>query len=263
MALNKIALVHWKLDEADEHVDRLVQAGYDVDMTLPNGPPYLRYLSDNPPAAVLIDLSRLPSQGRELAVSIRMRKATRHLPLVFIGGEDEKVDRVRQLLPDAVYTDWNHIVDVLEGMVEEGLYEAGAPVVPDTIFAAYSDTPIVTKLGIKEGASINLVNEPDNFVQLLGSLPLGVRFKRKDFSGCEMTIWFVRSLQDLEENIEMMAEALTRGSMWIAWNKKSSPLFKGLTQQIVREQGLAHNLVDYKICSIDEDWSALLFTYRK
>ena len=263
MVMKKIALVHWKIAEIQEQVAQLEQAGYSVDTTLPNGPPYLRYLSDYPPAAVLVDLARLPSQGRELAMSIRMRKNTRFLPIIFIGGEEEKVARVRQLLPDALYTDWDHILDVLESMVEDGLYDDGAPVVPETIFAAYAGTPLVTKLGIKEGASVNLVNEPNGFVQALQELPEGVTFQRSNFSSSELTIWFVRSTQELEAGIEMMAEALNRGSMWIAWNKKSSPLFSGLTQQFVREIGLAHNLVDYKICSIDENWSALLFTYRK
>jgi hypothetical protein len=36
-----------------------------------------------------------------------------------------------------------------------------------------------------------------------------------------------------------------------------------LTQQIVRQAGLAVGLVDYKICAIDATWSGLLFTRRK
>jgi hypothetical protein len=51
--------------------------------------------------------------------------------------------------------------------------------------------------------------------------------------------------------------------MWIAWPKKASKMVTDLTQQVVRERGLASGLVDYKICSIDATWSGLLFTRRK
>ena len=36
-----------------------------------------------------------------------------------------------------------------------------------------------------------------------------------------------------------------------------------LTQQYVRETGLAAGLVDYKICAVDATWSGLLFTRRQ
>jgi hypothetical protein len=60
-----------------------------------------------------------------------------------------------------------------------------------------------------------------------------------------------------------MAAQLTTGSLWIAWPKKSSSLATDLTQQRVREIGLAAKLVDYKVCAIDATWSGLLFTRRR
>jgi hypothetical protein len=52
-------------------------------------------------------------------------------------------------------------------------------------------------------------------------------------------------------------------SLWFAWPKKASGLTTDLTQQVVRDAGLAHDWVDYKICSIDQTWSGLLFARRK
>ena len=37
----------------------------------------------------------------------------------------------------------------------------------------------------------------------------------------------------------------------------------GVTQQFLRESAAAVGLVDYKICSVDETWSAMLFARRK
>ena len=41
---------------------------------------------NRPPAAVVIDLDKLPSHGREVAVYLRQGKATRRIPLVFRQG---------------------------------------------------------------------------------------------------------------------------------------------------------------------------------
>jgi hypothetical protein len=52
-------------------------------------------------------------------------------------------------------------------------------------------------------------------------------------------------------------------SLWMIWPKKSSKLASDLTQQIIRETGLSHGLVDYKICSLDDTWTGLCFAKRK
>jgi hypothetical protein len=59
-----------------------------------------------------------------------------------------------------------------------------------------------------------------------------------------------------------IVDASKRAPVWIAWPKKRSKLAGDLAQQIVRERGMAEGMVDYKICSIDQDWSALLFKWR-
>jgi hypothetical protein len=52
-------------------------------------------------------------------------------------------------------------------------------------------------------------------------------------------------------------------AMWIVWPKKASGVKSDLTQNVVREVGLASGLVDYKVSSIDRTWSGLKFTTRK
>ena len=60
-----------------------------------------------------------------------------------------------------------------------------------------------------------------------------------------------------------MAALIGAGSLWIIWPKQASGMASDLTQQYVRETGLAAGLVDYKICAVDATWSGLLFTRRK
>ena len=86
----QIRLIHWKAEEAEERAALLRKAGYQVNREPFEGPASLRVMGDDPPAAVVIDLSRLPSQGRDVALVIRHRKTTRALPLVMAGGKEEK-----------------------------------------------------------------------------------------------------------------------------------------------------------------------------
>ena len=61
----------------------------------------LNTLREKPPEVFVIDLTRLPAQGRDIGIWIRQRKATREVPIVFVGGEPDKVARTRKQLPDA------------------------------------------------------------------------------------------------------------------------------------------------------------------
>lgn len=128
--------------------------------------------------------------------------------------------------------------------------------------AGYSGAPLTKKLGIRPGTEVALVGAPQGFVGALGNLPpgahLGVSEKEAD-----LIVWFARTRQELEEMACEVTGRIHRSALWIAWPKQASGLATDLTQQAVREAGLAAGLVDYKICSIDEIWSALLFRRRK
>jgi len=64
-------LIHWDDAEAKVRAGRVKEAGYDASCEAPRGPQFLRGLRAHSPVAVLMDLSWLPSQGRDLAVAIR------------------------------------------------------------------------------------------------------------------------------------------------------------------------------------------------
>ena len=257
--MRRIRLIHWKPAEAQERVETLQRLGYAVEFEA-FSPAAARRLKENPPEAVVIDLGRLPSQGRDLGIMLRRQKPTRHVPLVFGGGPPEKVARIQELLPDAVYAEWETMGQALERALAE---PAGEPVVPDSAFAAFAGRPLVEKLGIKAGSKVALVEAPEGFESTLGELPDGAELRRGTGDGEDLILWFTRSLADLELGMEGMAARVGPARMWIAWPKKSSAKASDLGQKQVREAGLAVGLVDYKICSFDETWSGLLFTWRK
>lgn len=239
---------------------QLRAAGYDVNPSLEDGPDLLRRLRQDPPAAVVIDLSRQPSHGRDMGIGIRLYKDTRRVPLLLIGGDPEKVARIHAILPDAVYGAWSEVREALSRAIA---HPPAHPVVPESRLAGYSGTPLVKKLGIKAGATIALVGAPQGFLETLGQLPEGVTLRDEAGASCDLILWFIPSRDVLQRDLEQFVARLDRGSLWIAWPKKTSRLATDLTQQAVREAGLAAGWVDYKICAIDETWSALLFARRK
>jgi hypothetical protein len=54
----------------------------------------------------------------------------------------------------------------------------------------------------------------------------------------------------------------TAGRLWVCWPKKSSGVATDLGENAVREFGLAHGLVDVKVCAVDATWSGLAFVRR-
>ncbi len=255
----RIRLIHWDVAEAAERAARLARGGLEVEHALLDSSG-LRALRADPPAAVVIDLSRLPSHGRDLGAALRQTKATRGVPLVFVGGEPEKVARVRELLPDAVYTEWAGIHEALRRAMA---HPPTKPVAPESTLAGYSGTPLPRKLGIKSGYAVALVGAPEDFERTLGELPPEVTLRRRAQGRCDLIVWFVGSRRELERRVARYGAKAGAGGLWICWPKKASGVVSDLSERVVRETGLAHGLVDYKIASIDRTWSGLRFTRRK
>jgi hypothetical protein len=129
--------------------------------------------------------------------------------------------------------------------------------------AGYSGTPLVKKLGIKEGARVAFVNAPDDFQATLGELPADVKLMKATTKSVDLILFFVMSERILAREFSKLAQRLTtNGMIWIAWPKKSSGVKTDLTFERVQRIGLDSGLVDVKICAIDETWSGLKFVYR-
>lgn len=255
----KVRLIVWNEAEARERSARLERHGYVVDWQLRSGPELVAELKTTDAGALVIDLGRAPAQGRDVAVYARRSKKTRHLPIVFVGGEPARRDAARAVLPDAAFTTWEEI----DGALKAALAAApSTPVVPTSVFAAYADRPLTAKLGLKPSTVLALLAAPAGFLETLGPLPEGVTVVTRMGRDVNLAIWFVGSRHELDARIEAVAARAGASPLWIAWPKKVAGSAADLTQMDVRRAGLASGLVDYKICSIDATWSALLFRKR-
>ena|SRR5437764_5886369 len=127
--------------------------------------------------------------------------------------------------------------------------------------AGYSGTPLVDKIGIKPAHRLLFRNAPATLPRLLGKLPEGAT--QVDRGKIDVGILFSTSVDQLERQFASLARRLeSNGMLWISWPKKASGMKTDLNENLVRDLGLAHGLVDVKVCAIDETWSGLKFVIR-
>jgi hypothetical protein len=135
--------------------------------------------------------------------------------------------------------------------------------VEDTRMAGYSGTPLPRKLGIKEGHEVAFLGAPDGFDAALRELPDGVRRKSRATGPLDVIVFFVTRRAELERRFERLAAALdAAGGLWIVWPKRASGVPTDMTEDVARDVGVAHGLVDNKVCAIDETWSGLRLVIR-
>jgi CheY-like chemotaxis protein len=255
--LKTVRLVHWNEDEGLERQKQLEAFGFDALFEFGDGLFMARQIKASPPDAVVIDLSRVPSHGREVAQSVRTTKATRHVPIVFVDGEPEKVKKTRQFIPDATFTTWGRIKTALPKAIARPVKD---PVVPD--HNAWGK-PTIAKLGVKPGFKVALVGSPKGFADTLKPLPAKVKFTARPEADADVYICFARTNPELQAHLLGVRDAGRQQTLWLAWPKKASGLKSELDGNVVRETGLRNGWVDFKVCAFDDTWSGLAFKKRK
>ena len=120
------------------------------------------------------------------------------------------------------------------------------------------------KLGFKPGMRAHYVNAPEQFEQLVGELPGGVRVLRRASGELDLAMLFVTESSALARGLATLQPRLQpAGMIWVAWPKRASKLPTDVTEDVVREIALPRGLVDVKVCAIDEVWSGLKLVVRK
>jgi len=128
--------------------------------------------------------------------------------------------------------------------------------------AGYSGTPLPRKLGVKAGSRVLLADAPDGFD--LGELPAAVTLHTRPGRGpYDVVLAFCPDLATVHRRFAPLADRLTpAGALWVAWPKRSGGVRTDLTENVVREVGLAAGLVDVKVAAVDQVWGALKFVVR-
>jgi CheY-like chemotaxis protein len=251
----RVLVIHRKPAIAVERAQRLCAEGLEADAYPALGPRAFRDIRANPPDAILIDLTELPSYGRTMAVLLREQKGTRNIPLVFLKGDPEKAARVREVLPDAAFATWPHVAPIILRTIARAPAEGAAPNV--------AGTPLAKKLKIEEGSAVVILEAPDNIREILGPLPKGVRIGKK-LSEATLGLIFVKSAAALGRALPKLAAQMEPGrTLWVCWPKRTSSTPCDLTLTVVRGMVAPYDMVDSKICAVDATWSGAAITKRR
>ncbi len=256
----RIRLVCWNEELAAERARVLKKAGFDVDASPFDPAGMITRLRENPPALMLIDLDRLPSHGRAVAVMLRTSKSMRHIPIVFAGGFEVKVAVARAEVPDALFTDWAKVAATVKKAIKN----------PPAVFAKpvphmerYTGSRLAKKLDLKPGVKAALIGAEDGFLELLGDLP-DVEFQPRINAQTKLVLWFVRASHEIAAAFDLACARMPEGcSIWIIYPKKAGRYRVDFNQNDIRLTGLDAGVVDYKICAVDADWSGMKFARRR
>lgn len=130
--------------------------------------------------------------------------------------------------------------------------------------AGYSGTPLVKKLGIKSGFQMFAKDPPQDFGKLIGGLPEGVKLHSKLSAHLDYVHVFTKSQSELAKFLPKAKKAVApAGMIWVSWPKKSSKIETDITEDVIRKICLPMDLVDVKVCAVDETWSGLKLVIRK
>jgi CheY-like chemotaxis protein len=253
-------LIHWNASEAEQYMRLLIEAGWEVSYEPAIASGFLVRLRESRPDVIIIDLSRLPSHGREVAGAVRASKCTRHIPLVFVEGKADKVQAIRDSLPDAVYGGWAEIHTLLHQASHQAPAE---PTVPVPHMQRYAGRPVAQKLGLKAGMKVNAIDAPRDYLHPLTGAAANVEFLEDAAEPCEVTLCFVRDLGSLHERLPELRRIVDQSRLWVLWPKQKASKRSGVTEKAIRESAIALGMVDYKICSYDATWSAIALARKR
>jgi len=124
--------------------------------------------------------------------------------------------------------------------------------------AGYSSTPLIKKLGIKDGFSLRIINAPNDYFDLLGQLPDNISLLEDTSASKDFIHFFTKSTQEFKDLLpQLKTEIKPAGMIWVSWPKKSSKVPTDISESIIRDFALDIGLVDIKICAVDQTWSGL------
>ena len=132
--------------------------------------------------------------------------------------------------------------------------------------AGYSGTPLPKKLGLKPQFRIAFFQLPGDVKKDLKEALSDCRLipEGKGESGrLDFGMIFIQSQAEMKEQFPRFARRLApAGMLWVSWPKKTSGIVTDLNENDVRRIGLLADLVDIKVCAVNEVWSGLKFVIR-
>jgi hypothetical protein len=117
MAKGSLFIFHWNLQEAQAYAQTLESRGWEVRIEHEDGVRGAKAILADPPDAVVFYHTRLPSHSRATADYLAQSKAASNLPVIFVGGEGESLEKTKAKLPKATYLAEDNLQAALKALI--------------------------------------------------------------------------------------------------------------------------------------------------
>lgn len=124
--------------------------------------------------------------------------------------------------------------------------------------AGYSGTSLIKKLGIKPEMKVLLINQPDNYYDLIETNISDQLCKKKETA--DFVHLFIKTAKEFEKEmkkLKIVYKKNTSITIWVSWYKKSVKIATDVTEDTIRNYALKNDLVDVKVCAVSDVWSGL------
>jgi hypothetical protein len=124
--------------------------------------------------------------------------------------------------------------------------------------AGYSGTPLINKLGIKPEMKVLLIYQPDDYFSLLSVNISHQVCGKNDIP--DFVHLFVTTAAIFEKEMKKLEAVYKKNTsliIWVSWYKKSAKIATDITEDVIRNYALQHDLVDVKVCAVSDVWSGL------
>ena len=130
--------------------------------------------------------------------------------------------------------------------------------------SGYSGTPLAKKLSLKDGMRVWWDGMPDSVRKEITAGGLQCQLLEGPQAPIDAAHIFVTERADLDTKLQALLPLLDRaGFIWVSWPKKAAKVPTDITEDVIREVCLPMQLVDVKVCSVDDIWSGLKLMIRK
>ncbi|NNF21766.1 MAG: DUF3052 family protein [Saprospiraceae bacterium] len=122
----------------------------------------------------------------------------------------------------------------------------------------FSVSPLAKKPGIKSGMTIKLVGQPSCYFDLFNDQSVDIVVQYDPLILKDFILFFIKDKTEFEATLRSLKNEIKQnGVIWVSWPKKLSKVETAMSKDIVRKTAIRNGLVDVKVCSVDDTWSAL------
>jgi len=131
--------------------------------------------------------------------------------------------------------------------------------------AGYSGTPLARKLSLKDGMRVWWEGMPETVRAEIEREGLALDLLAAPAAPIDAAHIFVRLRAAMEPRLLALRPLLApAGFIWVSWPKKAAKLPTDITEDGIRAVILPDtDLVDVKVCAVDDTWSGLKLMIRR